>query len=53
MCYLGTGIDDINSAFDGSLTFQPALPSGDVEFVVSFQLREHVSLSSIICSGVV
>jgi hypothetical protein len=31
----GTGIDDINNAFDGSLTFQPALPSGDVEIVVS------------------
>jgi hypothetical protein len=31
----GTGIDDINNAFDGSLTFQPAVPSGEVDIVVS------------------
>ena len=33
--HVGTGIDDINNAFEGSLTFQPALPSGDVDIVVS------------------
>jgi hypothetical protein len=31
----GTGIDDINNAFEGSLTFQPAVPSGEVDIVVS------------------
>ncbi len=32
----GTGIEDINDAFEGSLTFQPAVPSGEVDIVVSF-----------------
>ncbi len=36
--HVGTGIEDINNAFDGSLTFQPAVPSGEVDIIVSFSI---------------
>jgi len=31
----GTGIEDINSALEGSLTFQPSVPTGEIDIVVS------------------
>eukprot|EP00095_Tigriopus_kingsejongensis_P007258 maker-scaffold286_size222086-snap-gene-1.22 protein:Tk07258 transcript:maker-scaffold286_size222086-snap-gene-1.22-mRNA-1 annotation:"hypothetical protein DAPPUDRAFT_255495" len=30
----GSGIDDLNDAFSGSLTYQPSIPTQDMEFVI-------------------
>ena len=37
-----TGIEDIDNAFAGSMTYQPAVPSKDLEMLVSIFTRSSI-----------